>query len=222
LGLTITLGAIIFSGQKALLFLSPILIIIVCIIYKSYATLLQLLSAAACILLIAFVAAPDNIGAQFNWAFERFSNGTDTVSLNAAQLSSSASSSTALIGNGLGLGSAQTRFLLPKGYFIFIETYQAKLIYEIGFFGTFFYYAMLLSLAVLLFIAIRNAQPQMRPYMIFCLLNFSYCSLMPFNYFDFDPTNIYIWLFMGIGLSLGAMPALDRGSPVTANRLGSQ
>ncbi len=210
-GILLTLTAVVFTGQKALILLAPIMIIVTCLVYGRLISLLKLSFSILAVGLLAFVIAPENISAQSDLVIERFSDRTDTVSFNAQQLSTIFTNSDFLIGHGLGTGAPQARYLL--GGQKFIETYQAKLIYEIGLFGTFLYYATLLTMAIVLGQRNRNTRPEVEPYVRFCLLIFVFCAVLPIPYYEFDPTNVYVWLFYGIGLGLTALPKAPLPAP---------
>lgn len=110
-----------------------------------------------------------------------------------------------LLGNGLGRATNAARRL---GETKLIETYYAKLLYEIGPIGMFAFLALVSILTILTFKAYHSLKKPRLQSLGICLWVFIvFISYNTYYYpLAVDPVDIYYWFFIGILLKL---PALD-------------
>ena len=111
-----------------------------------------------------------------------------------------------LLGRGLGRATNSARTF---GETVLVETYHAKVLYEIGPIGLFLMLVLYTALVIATFRAYRSIkEPDLRGYgaSMFTFVLFS--SYFPYYYpLDVDPVNVYYWLAAGIVLKL---PDIDR------------
>ncbi|HBL58330.1 MAG TPA: hypothetical protein DDZ80_07350 [Cyanobacteria bacterium UBA8803] len=110
-----------------------------------------------------------------------------------------------LLGNGLGRATNSARIL---GKTQLIETYYAKLLYEIGPIGVLAFLVMVSILSILTFKAYRSIQDRSLSRMGLCLWVFilfvSYNTYYPLSV---DPVEVYYWFFAGVVLKLPELEA---------------
>ncbi|NEP00207.1 MAG: hypothetical protein F6K58_16315 [Symploca sp. SIO2E9] len=106
-----------------------------------------------------------------------------------------------VLGNGLGTATNAARIF---GETRFIETYYAKLLYEMGPLGILAFLAVVSTLTLLSFKALRSVQEQNLRRLGICLWTF--VLVISYNTFyyplDVDPVAIYYWFFAGVLLKL--------------------
>lgn len=117
------------------------------------------------------------------------------------QFSWAMNSQEGVLGNGLGRATNAARIF---GETRFIETYYAKLLYEMGPFGIVAFLAVVSTLTLLCFKALRSVQKQnLRRLGISLWLFVLVISYNTFYYpLDVDPVAIYYWFFAGVLLKL--------------------
>lgn len=106
-----------------------------------------------------------------------------------------------LLGIGLGKATNSTRFL---GATQLIETYQPKLIYELGYPGAIAFQMMFLHLTFLTFKAYRSVRDRsLRIYGASFWVFISFISVNPQYYpLDVDPVTVYYWMLAGVVFKL--------------------
>ncbi|HLO48448.1 MAG TPA: hormogonium polysaccharide biosynthesis protein HpsL [Kamptonema sp.] len=111
-----------------------------------------------------------------------------------------------LLGIGVGRATNSTRSL---GYVQLIETYQPKLLYELGYPGAIAFQVMLLHLTFLTFKAYRSVRDRsLRIYGASFWVFIAFISINPQYYpLDVDPVAVYYWVLVGIIIKL---PKIDR------------
>jgi hypothetical protein len=109
-----------------------------------------------------------------------------------------------LFGFGLGTASSGARHLAGEEGIRLIETYYAKLLYEIGIVGFIAFMALVTILCILTFKAylkVKNAALKHWGLCIWILLLF--ISFNPYYYpLSVEPVSVYYWLFAGLLLKL--------------------
>ncbi|MDF0556766.1 hormogonium polysaccharide biosynthesis protein HpsL [Kamptonema sp. UHCC 0994] len=110
------------------------------------------------------------------------------------------------LGIGLGRATNSTRFL---GATQLIETYQPKLIYELGYPGAIAFQVMFLHLTFLTFKAYRSVRDRsLRIYGASFWVFIAFISINPQYYpLDVDPVAVYYWMLAGVVFKL---PKIDR------------
>lgn len=111
-----------------------------------------------------------------------------------------------LLGRGLGRATNAARIF---GETVLVETYHAKVVYEIGIIGLFLMLLVYTVLVLVTFKAYRSTkEPQLREYGASMFTFVLFISYFPYYYpLDVDPVNVYYWLAIGIALKL---PEIDR------------
>lgn len=105
------------------------------------------------------------------------------------------------LGEGVGTATSGARLL---GNVELIETFQVKVLYEVGILGGLTYFALMCTLLILTLRAYqRLKEPKMRQLSL-CLWSFLLLiSLNPYYYpLAVDPVNVYYWLIGGLLLKL--------------------
>ncbi len=214
LTMLVLLTSVVISGQRVAFALVPVTFALLLVLTsrRRLRMLLELgaFSLAAGLLASAFIdlrqpilsfvsrwqASPPHqfILAQFHWTL----HDKDTV-----------------LGSGLGRATNAARWV---GSTKLVETYYAKLMYELGFFGMFAMLALVTLVTVLTLRAYRSLRtPSLRRLGI-CLWVF--VVLVSYNTFyyplDVDPVTVYYWLFAGVLLRLPALEAGAARSPLAA------
>jgi hypothetical protein len=111
-----------------------------------------------------------------------------------------------LLGRGLGRATNSTRFL---GFTQLIETYQPKLLYELGYPGAIAFQFMLLHLTFLGFTTYRSVKDRnLRTYGASFWVFIAFISINPQYYpLDVDPVSVYYWMLAGVIFKL---PKIDQ------------
>jgi len=109
-----------------------------------------------------------------------------------------------LFGFGLGTASSGARHLAGKEGIRLIETYYAKLLYEIGIVGFIAFMALVTILCILTFKAYLKVKNAALKHWGLCIWIFLlFISYNPYYYpLSVDPVSVYYWLFAGILLKL--------------------
>jgi hypothetical protein len=109
-----------------------------------------------------------------------------------------------LFGFGLGTASSGARHLAGKEGIRLIETYYAKLLYEIGIVGFIAFMALVTILCILTFKAYLKVKNAALKHWGLCIWIFLlFISYNPYYYpLSVEPVSVYYWLFAGILLKL--------------------
>jgi hypothetical protein len=109
-----------------------------------------------------------------------------------------------LFGFGLGTASSGARHLAGKEGIRLIETYYAKLLYEIGIVGFIAFMALVTILCILTFKAYLKVKNTALKHWGLCIWIFLlFISYNPYYYpLSVEPVSVYYWLFAGILLKL--------------------
>lgn len=114
-----------------------------------------------------------------------------------------------VFGHGLGVASSGARRLAGEDGTRLIETYYAKLLYEIGIIGFIAFMALVTILCILTFKACRQLQdPALRHWAICIWVFLLLISYNPYYYpLSVEPVSVYYWLLAGILLKLPEIEA---------------
>jgi len=109
-----------------------------------------------------------------------------------------------LFGLGLGTASSGARHIVGEEGIRLIETYYAKLIYEIGIVGFIAFMALVTILCILTFKAyLKVKNPALKHWGLCIWIFILFISYNPYYYpLSVDPVSVYYWLFAGILLKL--------------------
>ncbi|MFN9734714.1 MAG: hypothetical protein ACK544_12410 [Microcystis sp.] len=109
-----------------------------------------------------------------------------------------------LFGFGLGTASSGARHLAGEEGIRLIETYYAKLLYEIGIVGFIAFMALVTILCILTFKAYLKVKNAALKHWGLCIWIFLlFISYNPYYYpLSVEPVSVYYWLFAGIFLNL--------------------
>ena len=131
-----------------------------------------------------------------------------------------------ILGRGLGKGTVSTRIFGPTSL---IETFHAKLFFELGIVGFLAFMVFVTNLVILAFksfwsVRDRSLRSFGSSFWVFILI----ISYLPYWYpLDTDPVAVYYWLFAGIIFKLpeiekqerDALQVLQEGMPVQKKKL---
>ncbi|MFO0150332.1 MAG: hypothetical protein ACK525_15990 [Microcystis sp.] len=109
-----------------------------------------------------------------------------------------------LFGLGLGTASSGARHIVGEEGIRLIETYYAKLIYEIGIVGFIAFMALVTILCILTFKAyLKVKNPALKHWGLCIWIFILFISYNPYYYpLSVEPVSVYYWLFAGILLKL--------------------
>ncbi|WP_013323111.1 hormogonium polysaccharide biosynthesis protein HpsL [Gloeothece verrucosa] len=126
-----------------------------------------------------------------------------------------------IFGKGLGEATSSARFL---GDIYFLETYHAKIIYEIGVVGFFAFMGFLTHLLMLTFKAYRSVRnPGIASYGASFWVFMVIITYLPYWYpMDTDPVGVYYWFFAGVILKLPEIDKLELPLPDKENSQGKK
>jgi len=123
-----------------------------------------------------------------------------------------------ILGSGLGRATNAARWL---GETKLVETYYAKLVYELGFFGMFAMLALVTLVTILTYRAYRSLRaPELRRLGLCLWIFIFFVSYNTFYYpLDVDPVAVYYWFFAGVLLRLPALQQQALPPPLPAASL---
>ena len=208
-GMALVFANAVISGQRAALVMVPVATAILLVLTGQVVNLKRFIPIAAGLAILLFVGAATNPGIiEQRW--ESFVNRWNAAPPQQFFINQLEQSNNFIIdkplGRGVGRATNSTRIF---GRTQLIETFQPKLIYELGYPGMIAFQIMLLHLAFLTFRAYRSVKDKsLRSYgasfwvfIGFITLNTQYYPL------DVDPVSVYYWVLAGAILKL---PTIDK------------
>jgi hypothetical protein len=208
-GMALVFANAVISGQRAALVMVPLATVILLVVTGQVVNLKRFIPIAAGLAILLFVGAAINPGIiEQRW--ESFVSRWNAAPPQQFLFNQFEQSNNFIIdrplGRGVGRATNSTRIF---GATQLIETFQPKLIYELGYPGMIAFQVMLLHLAFLTFRAYRSVKDKsLRSYgasfwvfVGFITLNTQYYPL------DVDPVSVYYWVLAGVILKL---PTIDK------------
>ena len=208
-GMALVFSNAVISGQRAALVMVPVATAILLVLTGQVVNLKRFIPIAAGLAILLFVGAAINPGiVEQRW--ESFVNRWNAAPPQQFFINQLEQSNNFIIdrplGRGVGRATNSTRIF---GATQLIETFQPKLIYELGYPGMIAFQIMLLHLTFLTFRAYRSVKDKsLRSYgasfwvfIGFITLNTQYYPL------DVDPVSVYYWVLAGAILKL---PTIDK------------
>ncbi|MGB3136617.1 MAG: hormogonium polysaccharide biosynthesis protein HpsL [Nodosilinea sp.] len=196
------------SGQRIALALVPTTIVGLLILTGQIANLERFLPIGIGLALILGVLVAQNPEVvNERWAsFESRWSASPPHEFMAQQFDWAQKQQQGILGRGVGRATNSARIF---GKTELVETYHAKLLYEIGPIGLLATLVLYLTLTVATFRAYRSIKdPNLRGYGASMWVFVLFISIFPYYYpLDVDPVNVYYWLAAGIVLKL---PEIDR------------
>ncbi|MEG4005529.1 hormogonium polysaccharide biosynthesis protein HpsL [Microcoleus sp. Pol11C1] len=208
-GMALVFANAVISGQRAALVMVPVATAILLVLTGQLVNLKRFIPVGAGLAILLFVGAAINPGiVEQRWeSFVRRWNAAPPQQFLFNQFEQSNNFIIDKpLGRGVGRATNSTRIF---GATQLIETFQPKLIYELGYPGMISFQIMLLHLAFLTFIAYRSVKDKsLRSYgasfwvfVAFITINTQYYPL------DVDPVCVYYWVLAGAILKL---PKIDK------------
>ncbi|MEG3901687.1 hormogonium polysaccharide biosynthesis protein HpsL [Microcoleus sp. B4-C5] len=208
-GMALVFANAVISGQRAALVMVPVATAILLVLTGQLVNLKRFIPIGAGLAILLFVGAAINPGIiEQRW--ESFVSRWNAAPPQQFLFNQFEQSNNFIIdrplGRGVGRATNSTRIF---GATQLIETFQPKLIYELGYPGMISFQMMLLHLAFLTFRAYRSVKDKsLRSYgasfwvfVAFITINTQYYPL------DVDPVSVYYWVLAGAILKL---PKIDK------------
>ncbi|MEG4047887.1 hormogonium polysaccharide biosynthesis protein HpsL [Microcoleus sp. Pol17_C1] len=208
-GMALVFANAVISGQRAALVMVPVATAILLVLTGQLVNLKRFIPVGAGLAILLFVGAAINPGiVEQRW--ESFVSRWNAAPPQQFLFNQFEQSNNFIIdkplGRGVGRATNSTRIF---GATQLIETFQPKLIYELGYPGMISFQLMLLHLAFLTFRAYRSVKDKsLRSYgasfwvfVAFITINTQYYPL------DVDPVSVYYWVLAGAILKL---PKIDK------------
>lgn len=203
-GMTLVFMNAVISGQRIALILVPVFFLVMLILTGQIFKLKAFLPIGLGLTILLFILANSNpeIFQQRVDSFVDRWNAAPPYLFIINQYNWALSQSRGILGNGLGLATSSGRFL---GDIFLVETFHARVFYEIGLFGLLAFMAFVTSLVVYTFKSYRIIRdPVIKNYAssfwVFILL----ISYFPYWYpLDTDPVAVYYWFFVGVIFKAG-------------------
>lgn len=198
----------VLSGQRIALGLVPTIIVILLILTGQILNLRRFIPVGVGLFLIlSFLVARDP--ALVSQRIENFQgrwNASPPQEFIMHQLRWAMGQQNGFLGRGLGRATNAARIF---GKTQLVETYHAKVLYELGPLGLIMLLALFTALTIATFKAYRSIkEPNLRGYGASMWVFVLFISYFPYYYpLDVDPVNVYYWLAAGIALKL---PDIDR------------
>lgn len=195
----------VISGQRTALVLVPLIFILLQLLTDKNKKLLPLKWGVAIGLGVLIINSVEKVEQRVDSLVDRW-NYSPVSGFIVRQFQRVIDQQEGLLGNGLGSATNAARYFAPTRL---IETFHAKLVYEIGPLGLLGFLAVVSVLAFLTFKAYRSIQdPNLRSLGVCLWVYILLISYFPYYYpLDVDPVAVYYWFFAGVLLKL---PELDR------------
>ncbi|OCR02462.1 hypothetical protein BCD67_00795 [Oscillatoriales cyanobacterium USR001] len=199
----------VISGQRAALIVVPVAIGILLILTGQIINFKRFIPIGVGLAIVFFIGAatkPDIVQERFDSFISRWNASPPQQFLFNQFQQSHNFINGYLLGRGLGKATNSTRFL---GSTQLIETYQPKLIYELGYPGAIAFQIMLLHLTLLAFLTYRSVRDKnLRTYGASFWVFIAFISINPQYYpLDVDPVSVYYWMLAGVIFKL---PKIDQ------------
>ena len=197
----------VICGQRLALALVPVVIGILLFLTGQIANLKKFIPIAMGVALIITVAAVNNpviLEQRINSLVGRWQASPPTAFMK--QQIDWAMENQKVLGRGLGRGTNSTRIF---GQAALVETFHAKLIYELGLMGTFAFMGFISHLTILSYQLYCSVRDKILRSFGSCFLVFMLIiGYFPYWYpLDTDPVSVYYWLLAGMMFKL---PSIDK------------
>lgn len=209
IGMAIVFINAVICGQRAALVLVPVVIAILLVLTGQLVNFKRFIPIVAGLTLLLFIGAATNPGIVEE-RLESFVSRWNAAPphqflINQFQQSHDFVAGRPL-GRGVGRATNSTRFL---GFAQLIETFQPKLLYEIGYPGMIAFQVMMLHLTWITFRAYRSVRDRnLRIYGASFWVFVAFISINPQYYpLDVDPVAVYYWVLAGVIIKL---PKIDK------------
>ncbi|MEP6524612.1 hormogonium polysaccharide biosynthesis protein HpsL [Microcoleus vaginatus DQ-U2] len=208
-GMALVFANAVISGQRAALVLVPVATAILLVLTGQLVNLKRFIPIGAGLAILLFVGAAINPGI-IEQQRESFVNRWNAAPPQQFLFNQFEQSHNFIIdrplGRGVGRATNSTRIF---GATQLIETFQPKLIYELGYPGMIAFQIMVLHLAFLTFRAYRSVKDKsLRSYGASFWVFVGFITINPQYYpLDVDPVSVYYWVLAGAILKL---PKIDK------------
>ncbi|ABA20991.1 conserved hypothetical protein [Trichormus variabilis ATCC 29413] len=204
---TVFINAVV-SGQRIALTLVPVCFVILLLLTGQIRNLKRFIpigAGLAAMLAIAMASNPAVVEERFNSLASRW-EASPPQEFIVQQFEDTLRSTSNPLGNGLGRATNSARTL---GSTRLIETYYPKLLYEVGFAGTFGFLALVTAITIAGHKAYRSIKDRnLRTYAAAMWVFILFISYNTYYYpLDVDPVAVYYWFFAGI---LFKLPVIDK------------
>lgn len=198
----------VLSGQRIALALVPVTLVVLLVLTGQLVNLKRFIPVGiGLFLILSFLVArdPDVLNTRIE-SFQTRWEASPPQAFIMNQLEWAWDVQKGVLGRGLGRATNAARTF---GKTQLIETYHAKVLYEIGPIGLAMLMILFTVLTVVTFKAYRSIRdPNLRGYGASMWVFILFISYFPYYYpLDVDPVNVYYWLAAGIALKL---PDIDR------------
>lgn len=208
-GMALVFANAVISGQRAALIMVPVSTAILLILTGQLVNLKRFIPIGAGLAILIFIGAAINPGI-IEQRRESFVNRWNAAPPQQFLFNQFEQSNNFIIdkplGRGVGRATNSTRIF---GATQLIETFQPKLMYELGYPGMIAFQIMLLHLAFLTFKAYRSVKDKsLRSYGASFWVFVGFITINPQYYpLDVDPVSVYYWVLAGAILKL---PKIDK------------
>jgi uncharacterized membrane protein len=204
---TVLINAVI-SGQRVAFALVPLFFVILLFItgeIRNFKRFIPMVLGLALILGIAIVNNPDVLQQRTDSFVDRVAAAPPEDFI-IQQFEENWRNVMSPIGSGLGRATNSARAL---GRTKLVETYYAKVLWEVGIFGVLAFLGLVTTLTINAFKAYRSIKnPNLRSYAASLWLFILFISYNTYYYpLDVDPVAVYYWFFAGV---LFKLPFLDK------------
>ncbi|WP_414755100.1 hormogonium polysaccharide biosynthesis protein HpsL [Anabaena sp. CCY 9910] len=204
---TVFINAVV-SGQRIALTLVPVCFVILLVLTGQIGNLKRFIpigAGLAALLAIAMASNPAVVEERVNSLASRW-EASPPQEFIVQQFEDTLRSTSNPLGNGLGRATNSARTL---GSTRLIETYYPKLLYEVGFAGTFAFLALVTAITIAGHKAYRSIKDRnLRTYAAAMWVFILFISYNTYYYpLDVDPVAVYYWFFAGI---LFKLPVIDK------------
>jgi hypothetical protein len=208
-GMALVFANAVISGQRAALVMVPVATAVLLVLTGQVVNLKRFIPIGAGLAILLFVGAAINPGV-FEQRWESFVNRWNAAPPQQFLFNQFEQSHNFIIDKPLGRGVGRaTNSTRTFGDTQLIETFQPKLMYELGYPGMIAFQVMLLHLAFLTFKAYRSVKDKnLRSYGASFWVFVGFISINTQYYpLDVDPVSVYYWVLAGAILKL---PKIDK------------
>ncbi|MBR8829529.1 MAG: hormogonium polysaccharide biosynthesis protein HpsL [Gomphosphaeria aponina SAG 52.96 = DSM 107014] len=206
----------VISGQRIAFALVPVLTVILLILtgqIKNFKRFIPLGVGLVLLLSLAAIFNPNIVQERVASFVGRWHASPPHVFM-LQQFDYAVNNTQGILGRGLGKATNSTRVFGPIS---FIETFHAKLIYEMGYLGTLAFMVFVTHLCILTYQDYRSiGDPSLRSFASSFWVFILIISYFPYWYpLDTDPVAIYYWLFAGVIFKLPVIDKQEEQEPGT-------
>ena len=228
-GMALTIINAVICGQRLAFILVPAIIVVLLILTGQIANLKQFIPLGIGMIILLFVGFslfnPDFIQERIDSFVGRWNTSPPQLFLQN-QINFVLENNGGILGQGLGKGTLSTRLFGPTSL---IETFHAKLFFEIGILGFFAFMGFVTHLVIIAFKSFSSVRDHSlrnfgSSFWVFILI----ISYLPYWYpLDTDPVAVYYWLFAGIIFKLpeidkqerDALQTIEEGAPLQKKKI---